>query len=208
MKKILTLILCLVLLVLIASAEDASILVYESAREDALRFTDCFGDEIVLTLSPSQTAPAFRTGRSYRVIMNDGSFVSAEEVQPKTVIGLFIDQAMHSAAFLGPRGEIISFFRQISPGIMTFDGALIEGHPYCLTYLGEKLIYMEEAQVKTLRGILTEIAPDSLEIDIGGERYRFETVWDAEAAPALTPGSVVNVTFAGDRLLSLSAAED
>ena len=208
MKKFIVLILLFAFLTSFASAEESSILVYESGRDNVLRFTDCFGDEILLTLSPSQTAPALRTGRSYRVVMNDGGFVSAEEVQPKTVIGVFVDQAMHSAAFWGPRGELISFFRQISPGIMAFEGEFVEGHPYRLTYMDEKLLYMEEVPLNTANGILTEIAPDSVEIEIGGERFRFEAVWDAEAVIALTPGSAVSVAYAGDRLLSLSAAEN
>ena len=205
MKRLFALILSLMLLVPVASAGTADVLTYESRDQDALRFANAFGDEVVLRLAPSQTAPEFRTGRSYRVVTEDNVFLYAEEAHPETAIGVFVDQAMHSVAFMGPRGELMSFFRQISPGVMTFEGALIEGQPYRLTYLGEKLYDMEEVEVKTLTGVVANFSSDSLEIESDGEFYRFDAIpltYLTDSADFLTPGQTVAVSYAGDRLLS------
>ena len=204
MKKLFALILSLALLVPIASAETADILAYECRVRDGLRFTNAFGDEVVLRLAPSQSAPALRTGKSYRVVADEDVFLYAEEAHPETAVGVFVDQAMHSVAFMSARGELLSFFRQISPGVMTFEGTLAEGQPYRLTYLGERLYAMEAVEVRTLNGVVQNSAPDALEIEADGEFYRFDATpltYSAEFPSLPTLGNAVAVTYADELLL-------
>lgn len=209
MKRFLALIMLFAFLSSAALAEYSSVLMYESRCGDALCFTNDFGDEVVLRAQSASTVPVFRTGKSYRVVMtDDGACVSAIEIQPETAIGLFIDQAMHSVAFMGPMGELLSFYRQTSPGVMSFEGELISKKPYRLTYLGERLLCIEEAEVKTFTGVLADISVDFVEIDANGVCCRFEKLWDEDIDgdfSLLTPGSAVTVTYAGDRLLSVSS---